>query len=34
MFYFSSETTRTMVQALSSWEEASLQGYIIDLRNR
>jgi hypothetical protein len=33
MFYFSSETTRAMVQALSSWEEAGLQGYIIDLRN-
>jgi C-terminal processing protease CtpA/Prc len=27
MFYFSSETTRAMVQALSSWEEAGLQGF-------
>ena len=33
MFYFSSEATRALVQALSSWEAAGLQGYIIDLRN-
>jgi hypothetical protein len=33
MFYFSAETTRAMLQALSSWGVAGLQGYIIDLRN-